>query len=125
MKVAIPCWQGRISPVFDVAADLLLVEADEGTERHRQTARLDAADPDARARQLAELGAEVLLCGAISWRLELAVAAAGVEVISQICGQVEQVLAAFVEGRLAQQDFLMPGGSRRRQRLRMRRRGRF
>jgi len=120
MKVAIPHWQGRVSPVFDVAGNLLLVEVDQGTEQGRESVRLDANGPEARARRLAELRVEVLVCGAISWPLELAVTAAGVKVISQICGEVEQVLAAFLEGRLAQEAYLMPGGGGRQQRTRRR-----
>jgi len=120
MKVAIPHWQGRVSPVFDVAGNLLLVEVDQGTEQGRESARLDSNEPEARARRLAELGAEVLVCGAISWPLELAVTAAGVKVISQICGEVEQVLVAFLDGRLGQEAYLMPGSGRRQQRTRRR-----
>jgi predicted Fe-Mo cluster-binding NifX family protein len=125
MKVAIPYWQGRVSPVFDVAGSLLLVDVDQGNEQHRETARLDAVTPEARARQLAELGAGVLVCGAISWPLELAVTAAGVKVIPQVCGDVEKVLAAFLAGRLGQNMFQMPGCGGRRRRFRSDRRRRF
>jgi predicted Fe-Mo cluster-binding NifX family protein len=124
MKVVIPHWQGRVSPVFDVAGNLLLVDVDNGTEQGRENARLDATEPEARARRLAELGAEVLVCGAISWPLEAAIAAAGVKVIPQICGEVEQVLAAFLEDRLAQDAYRMPGAAGGRQRFRTRCRGR-
>jgi len=125
MKVAIPCWQGRVSPVFDVAGSLLLVDVDQGHEQHRETARLDAIAPEARARQLADLGAGVLVCGAISWPLELAVAAAGVKVIPQVCGDVDKVLAAFLTGQLGRNVFQMPGCGGRRRRFRNDRRRRF
>jgi len=124
MKLAIPCWQGRVSPVFDVAGMLLLVEVEAGAERSREIAHLKTTQAEPRARQLAELGAGVLVCGAISWPLELAVCAKGVEVISQVCGDVEQVLAAFLEGHLTEDHFLMPGGRGRARHLRTRRRGR-
>jgi predicted Fe-Mo cluster-binding NifX family protein len=125
MKLAIPCWQGRVSPVFDVAGMLLLVEIEEGTERRRELAHLNMSEVETRARQLAEMGADVLVCGAISWPLELAVCAAGVEVISQICGDVDQVLTAFLDGHLSEDVFLMPGCGRRPRRFRTRRRGRY
>jgi len=123
MKVAIPHWQGRISPVFDVASNVLIVELDGGVERARQNVAFDLDDPRARAQRLAQTGADVLVCGAISWPMEMAVSAAGIEVIPQTCGDVEQVLAAFADGRLRQGAFLMPGccGRRRRWRARHRR----
>jgi predicted Fe-Mo cluster-binding NifX family protein len=122
MKVAIPHWQGRVSPVFDVAGNVWLVDVADGAELARQNVSLTAAAPQARAKALAELGTDVLVCGAISWPLEMAIAAAGIEVIPQTCGDVERVLAAFISGQLNQDAFLMPGCCGRRQRFRARRR---
>ena len=122
MKVAIPQWQGRVSPVFDVAGNVLVVEVDDGAERARRDVAFDVEAPRQRAARLTETGANVLVCGAISWPLEVAVSAAGIEVISQTCGDVECVLAAFIDGRLGQGAFLMPGCRGRRRRLRARRR---
>ena len=114
MKVALPHWQGRISPVFDVAGNVLLVDVADGQEKARQNIALEASQPQARAAQLAETGADVLICGAISRPLEMAVSTAGIEVIGQTCGEVECVLAAFIRGELTQGAFLMPGCCGRR-----------
>lgn len=118
MKIAIPQWQGRVSPVFDVAANLLIVEVVEGRQTGRQAVSPLAMDPLARARQVAQLQANVLICGAISWPLEMALSSEGVRVISHICGGVEEVLKAFVEGRLSTEEFSMPGCCGRRRRMR-------
>lgn len=117
MRVAIPYWQGRVSPVFDVAANLMLVDFAYGREQARRNVAVDAATPQARASALSGHGATALVCGAISWPLEMAVAAAGIEVISQTCGDVEQVLAAFINGQLGEDLFLMPGCCGRRRRF--------
>jgi len=125
MKVAIPHWHGRISPVFDVAGNVLVVEIADGVEHARQDVALAAEDLQLRAARLAETGTEVLVCGAISWPLEMALSAAGIDVIPQTCGDVEQVLAAFARGQLQQDAFLMPGCCGRRRQFRARhRRGR-
>jgi len=121
MKVAIPHWQGRVSPVFDVAARVLVVDIDGGVERARQEVVFDDEEPQRRAARLTETGADVLICGAISKPLELAIAATGIEVIPQTCGDVERVLAAFIEGQLDQDAFLMPGCCGRRRQFRARR----
>jgi len=120
MKLAIPHWQGRISPVFDVAGRVLIIEIN-GVEQSREDLAFDMEAPHTRAARLAETGADVLICGAISWPLEMAISAAGIEVIPHTCGDVESVLAAFIEGRLNQSAFLMPGSCGRRRRFHGRR----
>jgi len=123
-RVAIPHWQGRVSPVFDVAGNVLLVDVADGTEQARQNVAVDGEQPRAREHLLSEHGATVLICGAISWPLEMALSAAGIEVIPQTCGDIDQVLTAFIDGRLNQDAFLMPGCCGRRRRFQAgRRRG--
>ncbi|HOD84067.1 MAG: Dinitrogenase iron-molybdenum cofactor [Planctomycetes bacterium ADurb.Bin126] len=114
MKVAIPYWQGRVSPVFDVAGRVLLAEVAEGKEQERQDLAMKGGQPRERANLLREQGATVLICGAISRPMERAMTAAGIEVISQTCGEIERVLAAFIGGQLNQGTFLMPGCCGRR-----------
>lgn len=114
MRIAIPQWQGRVSPVFDVAANLLLVEVADSHEVGRQEVTLTTTDPTRRAQQVAELATNVLICGAISWPLELALRSAGVQVISQICGQLDEVMRSFLLGDLANDAFRMPGCCGRR-----------
>ena len=123
MKVAIPHWRGRISPVFDVAASVMLVDVEDGIERARRGVAFEMQDLHRRAARLTETGADVLVCGAISRPLEMAVSSAGIEVIPQICGDVECVLVAFIEGRLDEGAFLMPGCCGRRRRFQGGRRG--
>jgi len=124
MKVAIPQWQGRVSPVFDVAGNVLLVDVAKGAEQTRQNVALEASQPQFRASMLAVHGTSVLICGAISRPMEMAVFAAGIEVISNICGDIEQVLTAFIGGNLDKDTFSMPGCcGRRRQFNAGRRRG--
>jgi predicted Fe-Mo cluster-binding NifX family protein len=59
----------------------------------------------------------VLICGAISRPLEAMLLSAGVEVIPQTCGPVEEVLKAFMSGKLTEKAFLMPGCCGRRRRF--------
>lgn len=118
MKIAVPEWQGRISPVLDAASKVLLVDIEETRQMQRQEKPLVPADPWARAEAIRQMGAEVLICGAVSRQLEAALRSVGIQVICNICGPVEAVLAAFREGRLDENVFLMPGCCRRRQRFR-------
>ena len=118
MRLAIPHWQGRVSPVLDVAGSLLLVDLDRGGETNRQSVALEEDSIKDRAKRIADLGVNALICGAISWPLELALTSAKIEVIPQTCGDVEQVVSAYLTGQLHQGSFLMPGCRGRRKRFR-------
>ena len=115
MRIAIPVWQGRISPVFDVAGQLLLVELADGREVAREEHVVDETTADERTRKLAEIGVETLICAGISQSLEASLADRGIRVIARVCGNVEEVLAAFVSGRLGDERFAMPGCCGQRQ----------
>ena len=116
MKIAIPIWNGRISPVFDAAKHLLVVEIDGGLEVARHDESIDGTDLARRADRVVHVGVDVLICGAISKPLEMMLASGGVDVIAHTCGPVEDVLQAFLTGQFTAQSFLMPGccGQRRR-----------
>ena len=118
MRVAIPIFDGRISPVFDAARRLLLVDIQNGREVWRTEQIVEEPELGPRARRVAEFRADVLICGAISRPLEAMLSSAGVEVIPQTSGQAEDVLQAFISGQLTEEAFLMPGCCGRRRRFR-------
>ncbi len=123
VKIAVPEWQGRVSPVFDVAARVLLVELSGEVEHdQRQTESLGSTAPHERVRRLVELGVDVLVCGAISWPLQALLAAGNVRVIANICGPVDEVVMAFRQGTLEDGRFAMPGCCRKRRHTQQRRR---
>ena len=114
VRVAIPVWSERVSPVFDTAEQLMVLDVDDGRETGRSVALLEGIGADSRPRWLSDLGVDVLVCGAISQPLEAMVSAQGVRVVPQVCGPVEQVVQAFLVGQLGRPEFLMPGCCRRR-----------
>ena len=122
MRIAIPTWCGRVSPVFDVAKHLVLVDVEAGAQVNRDEARIEDSRPWGRVRRLSELEVNTLICGAISRPLERMLASVDIRVIAHACGAVEEVLGAFLAGSLMTEDaFLMPGASarcRRRRRIR-------
>ena len=113
MRVAIPCWQGRVSPVFDTSGALLLVDIENGRESGRAQGTLIRSGPFARAGEFLRYGADTLICGAISEPLESVLRQAGVDVIGFVCGPADAVLSAFLAGELSDPDFWMPGACRR------------
>ena len=98
------------------------MDVEGGREVNRRAVTLDEADLTDRATRLADLGVDVLICGAISRPLEAMLTSAHVRVIAQTCGSAEDVLRAFASGQLTERAFLMPGCCGRRRRLRRGRR---
>jgi predicted Fe-Mo cluster-binding NifX family protein len=115
MRVAIPLWQGRVSPVFDEAGRILLVDIVDNQEQHRQEESLIARNIFERAQALPKLGVELLICGMISQVQQAALASAGIRMIPHICGSIEEVIAALLDDRIESGSLLMPGcGCRKR-----------
>jgi predicted Fe-Mo cluster-binding NifX family protein len=113
MRIAIPCQQDRVSPVLDVAKQILLVDVVRGRVERRHQRAVVQNDCLARARCLREFGIKTLICGAVSWPLENALTSMGVQVIACICGPVDDVINAFLNQRLTDRAFIMPGCSAR------------
>ena len=109
MLIAIPNCQGRVSPVFDVAARLLLIRLKGEAELQRREVVLCVNQPNDMVSSLVELGVDVLVCGAISRLLQAALTRAHIRVVPQICGEIDAVIAAYQGGRLDRPEFIMPG----------------
>jgi len=114
MLIAVPNCQGRVSPVFDVAARLLVVRLKGGAELDRWEVALFEKQPGEIVRSLRELGINVLICGGISQGLRVALEHVGIRVLAQVCGGTEAVIAAYRDGRLNSPEFIMPGCRGRR-----------
>ncbi len=116
MKIAIPTWNGRVSPVFDTASRLLLVEANEKGEQSRSETDISDYFLPGKVARLRGLGVDTLICGAITRPLAHMVTTAGISLIPWISGSVEDVTQAFLSGNLFHIRFFMPGspGPRRR-----------
>ncbi|MFH1999967.1 MAG: NifB/NifX family molybdenum-iron cluster-binding protein [Planctomycetota bacterium] len=117
MKVAIPVFQNRVSPVFDWSTRLLVIETDQGCEIRREELTLSADSATSRIDSLAGLSIEVLLCGGISAPLFALVRSRGIRVVPWISGEVNEVIPAFLKGKIPGKGFYMPGccGKRFRQ----------
>ncbi|MCA1808205.1 MAG: NifB/NifX family molybdenum-iron cluster-binding protein [Kiritimatiellia bacterium] len=109
MRVALATWQDRISPVFDVARQVLLVELAQGKIVNRRLTDLTGQSPREQVEQLTAMGVQVLICGAVSRPLAMMLAAASIQVIPFTAGEVESVLTAWLAGRLPGPEWVMPG----------------
>lgn len=115
-KAAFSVWDNRIAPVFDVARQLLLVEGDGGRVISETGRTFDDDFPLRKALILADLGIDILICGAISRPLADAIAAYGIRLIPFVAGELHEVKGAWLSGKLDIRRFAMPGCCGRRYR---------
>jgi predicted Fe-Mo cluster-binding NifX family protein len=109
MRIAIPVWNDRISPVFDVSRSVRVIDISDGAVSHEAT---HALENESRASKLVKLGVDILICAAISTPLEATLWVSGIEVIPDTCGTVREIVDAFASGDEELTRFRSPGNSR-------------
>lgn len=109
MKVVLTVWENRISPVADSARQLLVLDVVNRTIRDRDTEYFESESVFHRAKKIADLGTEIFICGAISEFFSSLLEGNGIRLISFICGEVEEVLCAYLEDSLHCPEFMMIG----------------
>lgn len=109
MRIAIPVWNDRVSPVFDVAKAIRVVDLSDGAA---VSSTDHTIENERRAEAVVKLGIDVLICAAISIPLEATLWISGVEVIPDTCGVVEEIIEAFSQGDRTLQRFCSPGNGR-------------
>lgn len=116
MRIAIPVWDDKISPVLDTASKLMIVELDGQKEASRFEIYLDERELTRRCVRILGMEVDILICGAVSRPFCSMLAASGIKVIQDIAGHPEDVLEAYLKGTLFHSGFLMPGCKGHRQR---------
>jgi predicted Fe-Mo cluster-binding NifX family protein len=111
-RIAIPIFQSRISPVLDTCNDLALVDLSEAGVVQRATVSLKTLTPGERAAVMSRQGVEKIICAGVSGLMIACIVSCGMNVISGISGEVEQVIAAYQQDQLDQDRFRMPGGKK-------------
>ena len=114
MRIAIPIWDDRISPVLDTASRLLIVDVQDRNEPFRFEIHLVEQDLSRRCFRIRELEVDILICGAVSRAFFKLLRALDINVIPEITGRIDEVLDAYILGNLFHSRFLMPGCKRNR-----------
>ena len=113
MRIAIPIWEDKISPVLDTASRLMIVEEVNGSECSRFEIYIDEEELSRKCFRIQGIGVDILICGAISRPFLRMLRAFGITIIPEIAGQADDVLAAYFQGKLFHSGFLMPGCRRK------------
>jgi predicted Fe-Mo cluster-binding NifX family protein len=116
MKMALTVWKNRISPVFDAAQMLLVVEIENTKIINRHYEPFYPELPARLAGRLAEMNVAVLICGAISEMPADILEANGIRLVPFITGDAGEVIDAYVKDVPFMSTFLMPGCGHKRHR---------
>ena len=116
MKMALTVWGNRISPVFDAAHMLLVVEIENTEIINKRYEPFYPELPTRLAVRLAEMNVVVLICGAISEMPANIIETNGIKLIPFITGDAHEVIDAYVKDVPFMPTFLMPGCSHKRHR---------
>jgi predicted Fe-Mo cluster-binding NifX family protein len=118
MKAALTVWEGRVSPVFDVSREALVLTIEDGAVGARSRQSIDTPTAANKIDRLVEMGVQTLICGAISEPLQHELRIRGVKVVGFVAGEIDAVVASFLAGTLATPSLSMPGCCRRQNRFR-------
>jgi predicted Fe-Mo cluster-binding NifX family protein len=114
MRIAIPIWEDKVSPVLDTASRLLIVEVENQSQVSRFEIYLHERHLSRRCFRIRALEPDTLICGAVSHPFLRMLTAAGINIIPEISGRIEEVIKAYLQGDLFHSRFLMPGCKRNR-----------
>lgn len=114
MKIAMTVWNGRVAPVFDVSGQLLILETANGQIINETVVDFPQESLPEKVSSLQALGVCKLICGAISCHAQVLAENSGIKVYTFIAGDCREVINAWLEKRLEQGDFAMPGCGRQR-----------
>ncbi|MBN1163538.1 MAG: NifB/NifX family molybdenum-iron cluster-binding protein [Candidatus Krumholzibacteriota bacterium] len=109
MKIAITKWNNRVSPVFDEARSLTVIDVEDGKERGRNDCFVPEHSVRGKVRSLVELGIDTVICGAVSREMSRAINQKGIQLIPWVSGEVEEVLSAYLADELSVAKYSMPG----------------
>jgi len=118
MKAALTVWNGRVSPLFDVSREAVILTIENGAVAARRRESIDAPTAALKIDRVMELGVETLICGAISEPLHRELAGRGVKVLGFVAGEIDEIIEAFLTGNMPTPEFSMPGCRGRQTRLR-------
>ena len=109
MRIALPIWNDKVSPVLDTASSLLIVETDNLDEISRFKTNFKEQDISKRCLHIQDLKVNIVICGAISRPFSMLLLSSDIKIISGISGPAEDVLDAYLHGSLLNSKYLMPG----------------
>ena len=109
IRIAIPIFHQRVSPVLDTCTRLLIIDYEGQAEVDRREVAFDGYTLAERFEIVKKLNPDAIICCGISEAFDRMFQATGIRLICGIVGDVQQVAEAFLCNRLDAPCFWMPG----------------
>jgi len=109
MKIAIAAWKGKISPVFDSTAHILVANVEGNKVTNKELISLECMTHYQRVELLDRLDIRTLICGGITRPLLENIRGKGIKIIPNICGDVDKILNAICDKKDVKTLFSVPG----------------
>ena len=109
IRIAIPIFHNRVSPVLDTCTRLLIIDFDGKADVEKREIPFDVYSQSERFKIVKNLNPDAIICCGISEVFDKMLQSAGIRLISGIAGDVEQVTEAFLANRIDDPRFRMPG----------------
>lgn len=108
MIIAIPVWQNRVAPLFDTAANLLVIK-NEGNNPERDIINVESLTLFQRIDLLKILNVDLFICGGITKAILENIRNKSIKVTPFICGDINPIMNAVLQGKDIKALFSMPG----------------
>ncbi|MBF0541847.1 MAG: hypothetical protein HQK91_10415 [Nitrospirae bacterium] len=96
MKIAVPIFNNQVSPRFDSARELIIVDAEDGNSAERKRIITIDLPCSEKIQMLVELKINTLLCGGIDKMCEQSLKHYGIQVKSWLSGDAETILTNYL-----------------------------
>ena len=96
MKIAIPAFHSKVSPRFDTAQELVLLEVIDGNVINRERQPLQAHSAAGKIRKLLEQGVDTLICGGIDRLSRQQIGFNHIDVYSWVTGEIDDAVSCFL-----------------------------
>lgn len=117
MKIAVPIWDGNISPVLDTAEKLMMFDVVEGKVISQYEIYIGGMSIQEKARVITD-NARIMICGALSNHMATVLSLSGLILYPWVMGNVDRLVEIIAVGNTPGPEFSMPGCRRKRCRSR-------
>ncbi|OGP93058.1 MAG: hypothetical protein A2157_17160 [Deltaproteobacteria bacterium RBG_16_47_11] len=100
MKIAIPIFENRISPRFDLSPEMWFIEVERGKVVKQEKLSSATLNLPQRLEQIGSNGVDKVICGGIDGFSRNQLGSRGIDVVQDVIGDAEIVFDLFMRGRL-------------------------
>ena len=109
LRVGIPIFESRVSPVLDACNRMLLIDFEGGREIKRMEISLEKTNLIERIDVFTRWGIQQIICSGVSDLMCKYLVAKKIKLISGVAGELDKIIHAYICNRLNDACFKMPG----------------